>query len=306
MSKTPQLIAEACQNHNGSRSILKQMIHTAAEAGADYIKIQAIRSRELTYREKFEKGEIDSNGVVSVIKRPYKQAFNRLSKLDLSIDDEAWFVEECKLAGINSMITVFTRAAVEQVKDMGFDAVKIASYDCVSHELLKDVKRWWKRIVVSTGATYDHEVKKASEILSGSNFTFLHCVTIYPTPMEECNLNKMEWLRKLSNSVGWSDHTLVEQDGIWASKIALAIGAEWIERHFTILDENETKDGPVSITVDHLNHLREFADLSLDEKFSIIQRGYPNWKKCLGDSNRMLSKQEQLNRDYYRGRFSGE
>src|SRR5690606_41030573 len=81
----PILIAECCQNHNGDMEILKRMIHAAAENGADYVKLQSIRSRELTHRERFDEGVIE-NGVVKVIKRPYKPELERLSKLDLSLD----------------------------------------------------------------------------------------------------------------------------------------------------------------------------------------------------------------------------
>lgn len=302
----PILIAEACQNHNGDQEILKKMIHQAADSGADYVKIQAIRSNELTFRDRFEEGKLDEKGKILTIKRPFKPELERLFKLDLSIDDEAWFVEECKKAGVKSMITVFTRSSARDVKDMGFDAVKIASYDCLSIPLLKDVMKWWPIIVVSTGATYDHEVEKAAQALKGSKFVFLHCVTIYPTPVGECHLKRMEWLSQFTSQVGWSDHTLVEKDGIWASKIALALGATWIERHFTILKKDQTKDGPVSITPKHLQELREFADKPLELRMELIKSQYPDWNISLGHAQRNLSADEHLNRDYYQGRFASK
>jgi|TARA_B100000315_G_scaffold11718_1_gene11277 N,N'-diacetyllegionaminate synthase len=300
------IIAETCQNHNGNREILKEMINTAAECGADYVKIQSIRSKELTYRERFEKGFIDHNGVQLSIKRPYKTELDRLSELDLSLEDEEWFVESCKAAGIKSMTTVFTRKAAYEIKDLGFDAVKIASYDCASFPLLTDVKQWWSTIIVSTGATYNNEVEEAAKILKNTEFVLLHCVTIYPTPITQCNLARMDWLLQFTDQVGWSDHTLVSKDGIWASKIALALGAKWIERHFTILNEDKTKDGPVSITPVMLRELKEFANRPESERFDIIKREYPAWEQLLGQPNRKLSHEEILNRDYYRGRFASK
>ena len=92
--KNSIIIAECCQNHNGDYNILKEMVHSAAENGADYVKIQAIRSSELTYREKFEKGMVNSNGDIKCIGRPYEDEFKRLSYLDLTIDEERNFVEE--------------------------------------------------------------------------------------------------------------------------------------------------------------------------------------------------------------------
>lgn len=302
----PLLIAECCQNHNGDREILKRMIHAAAENGADYVKIQAIRSHELTYRDRFEEGLIDPDGTIRAIKRPYQAEYNRLSKLDLSLDTEAWFVEECIRAGVASMTTAFTRTAAREVKDLGYDAVKVASYDCRSYPLLSDLRQWWSRIFVSTGATYDHEIAEAAEVLKGVDYSFLHCVTIYPTPMSEQNLRRISWLRRFTPNVGFSDHTLVARDGLWASKVALALGASCIERHYTVLETDQTKDGPVSISPAMVRELREFADLSRYEQMQIVRREYPRWEETLGSPNRPLSHAEVLNRDYYAGRFASK
>ena len=202
----PIIIAECCQNHNGNQKILEKMIDEAANNGADYVKIQAIRSKELSYRQRFEEGEIDSNGKTTTIKRPYKSELERLSKLDLSLEQEKWFVDKCKESGIKSMTTVFTRDSVNQVKEMGYDAIKIASYDCASTFLLQDIKKYWSKIFVSTGATYDDEIEKAVEVLKGTDFELLHCVTIYPTPLNQLHLNRIKYLRKFTNKVGYSDY----------------------------------------------------------------------------------------------------
>ena len=73
-----KIIAEVCQNHEGSRETLGKMIHAAAASGADYVKMQTIFSADLTHRERFDKGEIDANGTVHVIKRPYTEEKERL------------------------------------------------------------------------------------------------------------------------------------------------------------------------------------------------------------------------------------
>lgn len=301
----PILIAECCQNHNGDQEILKHMIYAAAENGADFVKIQAIRSHELTHRERFDQG-VTENGVIKVIKRPYQPELERLSKLDLSLDVERWFVEECWKAGVAPLTTAFTRAAAAEIKDLGYEAIKVASYDCASFPLLEDLKKYWNTIFVSTGATYDEEIEQAAKILAGTNFSFLHCVTLYPTPMEELHLRRMSYLRRFTNKVGYSDHSKIADTDLWASKIALALGADCIERHFTILEPHETKDGPVSINPKQLKELRQFADRDRSERMQIINKEYPNWHLSLGRSNRLLSHAELLNRDYYRGRFASK
>jgi len=205
----PIIIAECCQNHNGNQETLKRMIHAAAENGADYVKIQAIRSRELTHRPKFDTGETDDEGNQLVIKRPYQIEFERLRSLDLSIETEAWFVDECVSAGVAPMTTAFTRAGARDVKDLGYEAIKVASYDCASIPLLRELKNYWSVLFVSTGSTYDHEIEATVNLLSGTEYYLLHCVTIYPTPMEELHLNRLNYLRRFSPRIGYSDHSLV-------------------------------------------------------------------------------------------------
>lgn len=306
MENKTTIIAECCQNHNGNKDILKEMIHTAAENGADYVKIQAIRSRELTQRSKFENGETDANGKVTVIKRPYNEEFERLAKVDLNSEDEYWFVEECRVAGVLPMTTVFTRSGVREVEDMGYAAVKIASYDCGSLPLLQDVKERWDKIFVSTGATFDEEISEAVKVLNGSNYELLHCVTIYPTPLEEVHMNRLDYLRKYSSLVGYSDHSKPAETDLWASKIAIAMGASCIERHYTVLGPNESKDGPVSITPTMLKELIEFARFNQQQQWEIIKKDFVNWRITLGNAQRELSPAELLNRDYYRGRFASK
>ena len=76
--KKPIIIAELCQNHNGSPDILMRMLDEAVESGADYVKIQSIRSRNLTKRTRFEEGVVDEDGVTKCICRPYNQEKERL------------------------------------------------------------------------------------------------------------------------------------------------------------------------------------------------------------------------------------
>jgi len=280
------------------------MVHAATEAGADFVKIQALRSWELTRRERFEDGVVGDDGDVRTIQRPYQPEFDRLSGLDLSHDDEAWFVEECLRAGVKSMTTVFTRSGARDLVDLGFDAVKVASYDCASVPLLRDLADRWSTLFVSTGATYDEEIERAAAAMEGTWFAFLHCVTIYPTPLDQLHLRRMQWLRRFTPVVGWSDHTAPAVDGLTATKLALALGADVVERHFTVLAPSETRDGPVSIDAAQLAEVRAFADLPRPERMAAVTAEVPGWEVALGLTHRDLSPAELRNRDYYRGRVA--
>jgi sialic acid synthase SpsE len=297
------IIAECCQNHNGNLEILKDMVWAAAEAGADYVKIQDINSNELTKRERFEQGIVEA-GIKKAIKRPYQPEYERLKKLDLDEKVYSWFIDECKRAGVYPLTTVFTRGNVEQFAKFGWKFIKIASYDCASIPLLRDVKGRFDHIFVSTGATFDYEIEEAAKTLSDTSFSFLHCVTIYPTPLSELHLSRMEFLRCFTPSVGFSDHSLTERDGIKASVVALYLGADVIERHFTILKPWETKDGPVSITPDQLKALSVLAHAKPEIQKDWIDENVGDFSMMIGQKHRELSREELLNRDYYRGRFA--
>lgn len=299
------LIAEFCQNHNGDFELLKDMVYAAKESGADYAKIQTIFADMVTYRERFEEG-IEKDGEVITIKRPYQAEYARLKGLEITMEQQAKFVELCKKVGIKPLTTAFTRDSVQAIKQVGFDQIKVASYDCASPPLLREVRDTFEKIFVSTGATYIEEIEQAAAILKGSDFSLLHCVTMYPTPLDEFHLARMNYLRKYSDSVGWSDHSLIERDGILGTLASIFYGADVIERHFTILPADQTKDGPVSVRPDHVKELKSFSRLSEVEMNEYLSDKFPKYQTTWGNEERSLSKAELRNRDYFRGRFASK
>ena len=304
-----KIIVEVCQNHNGDRSLLKEMIHAAKENGADIIKGQIIFSQDLTPRERFDSGHEEHNGVRKTIKRPYVAERERLAALDLTEDDYRFFVEEVKNVGAIPMMTVFSRNRVLLAARLPWgneSFTKVASYDCASMPLISDLANHFDTLIVSTGATFDDEIQKTAILLKEKNkkFALLHCVTSYPNTLAMANLNRMQWLRQFAPEVGWSDHTLVSRDGIKAAKVALMLGADYIERHFTILAADKTKDGPVSINPALLRELANFVTLPKEDQKAIVAKEIPDWEIMLGHQQREMTHTEMLNRDYYRGRFA--
>ncbi len=305
----PKIIVEICQNHNGDRQILRDMICAAKENGADIVKGQIIFSEDLTRRDRFEAGHEENNGVRKTIKRSYQAELERLRGADLTESDYKFFVDECNQVGIAPMLTVFSRNRISLAATLpyaGQTMVKVASYDCGSHEMISELSDNFDNLIISTGASFDEEIKKTAEILKSKNkdFIFLHCVTNYPNTVAMANLARMDWLRQFSPRVGWSDHTLVSRDGIKVAKTALMLGADYIERHFTILPADKTKDGPVSINPELLKELSSFAKLSKEEQKNIVEKEIPEWREMVGLPQREMTHTEMLNRDYYRGRFA--
>ena len=298
-----QLIAEFCQNHNGDMDVLARMVEAAAKAGATHGKMQTILAATIAYRPQFEEGLV-VDGVVKSIKRPYAAEYERLKGLELGQEDTLRFIQLCRDHGLVPMTTCFVRAHARQLAEAGFPAIKVASYDCASFPMLRELVQLFDEIIVSTGATFDDEVEHAASILKGKDFAFLQCVTLYPTPLDQMHLARMDWLRSLAPRVGFSDHSLMARDGLVASKAALALGADVIERHFTILGPTESRDGPVSITPAGMAELAEFASLPLQERLARMDVQHPGWQVARGQLRRQLSDAELLNRDYYRGRFA--
>jgi N,N'-diacetyllegionaminate synthase len=297
------IIAELCQNHNGDLGLMKEMVWAAAEAGATYAKVQSMLADDLTFRERFEEGLWEGDRQVA-IKRPYQAEYDRLKPMDLSDEAHALFVEECRKAGIKPLTTIFSRSRIPFVASLGMEAVKVASYDCGSFPMLRELRERFSYLIVSTGATLDDEIQAAASLLAGHRFSFLHAVTIYPTPLDELHLSRMAYLRQLTPSVGLSDHTLVARDGIKASAVAMSLGADFIERHFTLLAVDKTKDGPVSIRPAELKHLVELSRMGESELKEYVRREIPESPGMTGVEHRPLSNVELLNRDYYRGRFA--
>ncbi len=297
------VIAEFCQNHNGDLAILKDMIWAAAEAGATYAKIQSMLAADIPKRERFENGTWDGE-VQTAIKRPYQDEYDRLKPMDVTDEHHHWFIEECGQAGIKPLTTIFSRSRIPFIASLGWEAVKVASYDCGSLPMLRELKEHFSHLYISTGATFDEEIAAAAELLDDHSFSLLHCVTIYPTPLDEMHLARLDYLRQYTPSVGFSDHSLVARDGIKASVAAMAAGADVVERHFTVLKPDESRDGPVSINPEQLKALVDFSKMEASELLTYAKNEIPEFAVMQGQPTRELSHAEMLNRDYYRGRFA--
>ena len=303
-----KIIAELCQNHNGDKFILDEMISAASESGASIAKIQSIDSNELTHRPRFDEGLIEG-GKTKIIKRPFKDEYNRLKKLDLNIKDNEKFIELCNKYKIIPSITIFSFSKINIMFDIGFKFIKVASFDCASHKLIEEIcKKKFDHLIISTGATYNREIEKTVSIVkkNNTNFSLLHCISIYPTPLNEANLSRIDYLKSLTNSVGLSDHSNPDENGNLLSAAALTYEIDYIERHFTVLKKDESKDGPVSVNPSQLADLVNLTKLSKKKLFNYINEKKVDLKILKGNKNRDLSDIELLNRDYYQGRFASK
>jgi len=297
------IIAECCQNHNGDYGLLKEMTYAAAEAGADYVKIQTIFADRLSFRPQFQSGLMEDE-IVKVIKRPFEPEYERMKGLELTREQMSDFVALCGQLNVRPLTTCFTRQDVNMIKELGFNEIKVASYDCASFQMIRELKPKFGRLIVSTGASYDDEIEKCASLLEGADYALLHCVSVYPTPLRMANINRLQFLKKFNAPVGFSDHSSnIGNEHLVASAAAIHYGADILERHFTILDSSASKDGPVSISTDDISWLKMFSKQNASDQIQSLDHKFADWRRCLGSEQRSLSDDELLNRDYYRGRF---
>jgi len=239
------IIAEACQNHNGDMHLLHDMVFKAAEAGAAFIKIQTFFADDLSPEWQTDHKRIKGN--------------------EISWKDHENFAMWCAEAGIAPMTTIYDFKYAKQLQDLGFKYIKIGSPQSTNSDLLKKLIITGFKVIVSTGG---RKLKDAVPVFPVH--AVLHCVSAYPHSPFQSDLARMLEIKKYypSAHIGFSDHSdPVVHMWDMPSKLAMYLGAHYIERHFTLLPRNETKDGCVSITFDQLKELVRFEKLSKEQQF---------------------------------------
>jgi N,N'-diacetyllegionaminate synthase len=233
MNKKVLIIAEAGVNHNGDINKAIELIEMAAEAGVDIVKFQTFIT-ELNISKKASKADYQINNTGAS-----ESQFEMVKKLELSFDDFVILKQKCEEVKIQFLSTGFDLPSIDFLESLNPPFYKIPSGEITNKPYLKHVAKKGKDIILSSGMSNIAEIKEAITVIQeqGINLnriTVLHCNTEYPTPMQDVNLLAMKHIAKeLGVNVGYSDHTL----GIEVPIAAVALGAQVIEKHFT-LDRN--------------------------------------------------------------------
>src|SRR5262245_17312647 len=214
MQQERLLIAEIGNNHEGDSQLAMEMVTAAAEAGADGVKVQVIQPERLVHASQSER-------------------IAQLSRFRLPHET---FAAMAGLARSKAMLFIATSFDVDTLERMTalVSAVKIASGDLDYVPLLAAAARSGKPIILSTGMGTLGEVGAAVHTIDqylpagkalDTSLALLHCISAYPTPVEQANLRAIETLQKTFGLlVGYSDHTL----GIEACIAAATVGARII------------------------------------------------------------------------------
>lgn len=219
------IVAEIGLNHNGDVSLAERLIEQAAACGADAVKFQ-------TYLT--EKRVPESHPLAGLLKSCEldRAAHQRLKTLADGL-------------GVVFFSTPFDEESVALLQDLGVPVFKVASFDINHQRLLRCIAATKRPVFLSRGASNEQELSRAIKTLcaQGSGIVLLHCVSAYPTELDDANLLAISTLaEKYDCPVGYSDHTL----GVSAATWAVTVGARVVEKHFTLDRKMEGPDHAMS------------------------------------------------------------
>jgi N-acetylneuraminate synthase len=224
----PYVVAEMSGNHNGELSRALDLISAAADAGADAVKIQTYTADTITLEHdgpgfRIEGGLWDGRRLHEL----YAEAHTPW-------DWHAPMFDHARKAGVTLFSSPFDFTAVDLLEGLGAPAYKIASFELVDLPLIRRCAATGRPLVMSTGMASPAEIGEAVEAARGAgakDLIVLHCTSAYPAPMSSMNLATLpDMAARFGVLAGLSDHTL----GTAASVAAVALGACFIEKHFTL------------------------------------------------------------------------
>jgi N,N'-diacetyllegionaminate synthase len=238
------VIAEAGINHNGDAKLAADLVDAAADAHADAIKFQT----HLPEHEMLRAGPTAAYVGEGL--------FELLSHVQLSEDDHLKLRERATRRGVMFLSTAFCREAADFLHRIGVAAFKVGSGEMTNDPLLHYIARFGRPMIVSTGMSTDDEIARAVDVVTAHNLqlALMHCTSTYPTPYEDVHLRYLVALKQRYRiPVGISDHTPDE----WVSVAAVALGANLVEKHFTVSRSLPGPDQAASIEPVELARLIE-------------------------------------------------
>ncbi len=269
------IIAEAGVNHNGDKHLAFKLCDAAKEAGVDAVKFQTWKTEKIVTKRaalaEYQEKNISDKGA---------SQYEMLKQLELSYDEFIEVRDYCNQIGIQFLSTPDTEEDMAFLLGLGIPVLKIGSGEVTNIPFLRAIGKRRQNVILSTGMSTLGDVEKAYNTLMESGakeVALLHCTTNYPCPYNEVNLQAMQTLKvAFKCQVGYSDHTM----GIEVPIAAVAMGAEIIEKHFT-LDKN--MEGP-----DH--------KASLDpQELKKMVLSIRNIEKAMGDGIKRPNASEQKN-----------
>jgi N-acetylneuraminate synthase len=263
------VVAEIGINHNGDIDLAMEMIRAAKACGCDAVKFQK-RTIDVCYTQEFLDSPRES---------PWGTT-QRDQKQHLEFDDDQFRAIriQCRYLGIHFAASAWDHTSLMMIDGLGPDWHKIASPMVTNLPFVKSVAALGRPVFISTGMCTEADIDAAVKLLPQIDYhvTILHCVSVYPCPDHLLNLQMIQTLRKKypSYHIGYSGH----ETSVSPSVVAAVLGAEVIERHFTLDRASYGSDQAASLEpagmkslVDQVNKIGAmmgdgFKTMCLDEK----------------------------------------
>jgi len=245
ISSPPLVIAEIGINHEGDITKAKDMIYHASKMGAECVKFQChVIDDEMILEAK---KVIPANATESI--------YDIMERCALSAEEDLILKELTESLGMIYISTPFSRAAANQLEDMGVCAYKIGSGECNNYPLVEHIAQFGKPIILSTGMNDIASIAPCVEIFRRHkvDYALLHCTSMYPTPYANVRLGAIKSLKESFPDavVGLSDHSM----GNYTCFGAIPLGASILEKHFTGDKSWDGPDVPISIDPTELKDL---------------------------------------------------
>lgn len=284
-----KIIAEAGVNHNGSKDLAFKLVDVAHAAGVDIVKFQTFKAKNLVTKSAQQAEYQTHNTGID------ESQFEMLSRLELDYETHKELINYCNKLGIEFLSTAFDKESLDfLVNELKLKILKIPSGELTNAPFVLEHAQTGCNLIVSTGMASLAEVEAALGVIAfglistnesqpneqaftaayiseagqaalREKVTILHCTTEYPAPVNEINLNAMNTLSATFKlTVGYSDHSA----GITIPIAATALGAQLIEKHFTL---DKTMPGP-----DHKASLEPYELIAMVSAIRDVEQALGN------------------------------
>lgn len=258
------IIAEAGLNHNGDIETAKKLILEAKKCGCNSIKFQSFDAdRRISKNVKSAKYAEEADGLQENIHEMFK-------RLSLNKKETRQIFNFARKEKIEVFSTPFDENQIDLLEELDVNFYKIASVDLVNLPLLEKVSKTKKPVILSTGMSTLSNIEDAVDIFrknGNNNLILLHCLSSYPANENEMNLNVIKTLKRNYNiPVGLSDH----YPGLEITLLSIGLGANIIERHFTL---DRKFEGPDHILSSEPEEMKKLVDIAKNSQ-TILGDGY--------------------------------
>jgi pseudaminic acid synthase len=274
----PYIVAEMSGNHNGEIDRAIRLIDAAQQSGADAVKLQTYTADTIT---------IDHDGPGFVLEGGLwdgRRLYELYQEAHTPWEWHGPLFEHARRIGITIFSAPFDPTAVALLQSLDAPAYKIASPEIVDTGLIELCAKTGKPLIISTGMASFEEVENAiatARNAGGEQILILHCISSYPTPLDQAHLSTISDLsRRLNAPVGLSDHTL----DTFAAAVAVGQGAVLIEKHFTLARADGGVDSAFSLEPAELKRLVD------DSRTAHAALGRPNYRPAQAEQGMLVAR----------------